>query len=146
MQVEIKVIENLKDPYAIIYTSRLTEDIQQIVNTIGDGFVNNIIIGIENERNIVLHAEEVYMIRIENEKPYIYCKNERYVSRKRLIEIETMLDKRFMRISKTAIINLEYVKGVEAGFGGMMLIILKNGCKEYVSRKYLPNLKKYLGL
>ena len=52
----------------------------------------------------------------------------------------------FMKISKTALINLKYIEGVEASFGGSMLLILKNGCKDYVSRKYLPDLKKYLGL
>jgi two-component system response regulator LytT len=29
---------------------------------------------------------------------------------------------------------------------GMMLLKLKNGMKDYVSRKYLPSLKNYLGI
>ena len=31
-------------------------------------------------------------------------------------------------------------------FGGIMLLVLKNGCKDYISRKYLPAFKKYLGI
>ncbi|RKJ31015.1 LytTR family transcriptional regulator, partial [bacterium 1XD42-8] len=31
-------------------------------------------------------------------------------------------------------------------FGGMMCLVMKNGCKDYVSRKYLPDLKRYLGI
>lgn len=42
--------------------------------------------------------------------------------------------------------GLNYLDSVEAGFGGTMLIKLKNGCKDYVSRFYLKDLKKYLGL
>lgn len=34
----------------------------------------------------------------------------------------------------------------EAEFGGMMLLTMKNGSSEYVSRHYLPEFKKYLGL
>ena len=51
-----------------------------------------------------------------------------------------------MKISKTTLVNLQYIDGVEASFGGTMLLILKNGCKDYVSRKYLPSFKEYLGL
>ena len=51
-----------------------------------------------------------------------------------------------MKISKTTLINLKYIEGIEAAFGGMMLLIMKNGVKDYVSRRYLPDLKKYLGI
>lgn len=146
MKVEVRLIEDLKEPYVVVYASHIDEEVQKTVNLFQESSAKDVIIAIENERNIILHAEEIYMIRIENEKPYIYCQKEKYVSKKRLVEVEVMLNQRFMRISKTTIINLDYIKGVEAGFGGMMLLIMKNGCKDYVSRKYLPNLKKYLGL
>ena len=52
----------------------------------------------------------------------------------------------FMQISKSTLVNLSYMSNVEAGFSGTLLLKLKNGCKDYVSRKYLPEFKKYLGL
>jgi len=52
----------------------------------------------------------------------------------------------FMQISKSTLINLSYMSNVEAGFSGTLLLKLKNGCKDYVSRKYLSKFKKYLGL
>lgn len=146
MRVEIKLIEELQEPYAVIYTDNISNEIQEIANFIGTSVGKGVIIGIENERSIVLQADDIYMIRIEEEKAFIYCKDKKYISRKRLSEVEAMLNQRFMRISKTTIINLDYVAGIESAFSGMMLIILKNGCRDYVSRKYLPNLKKYLGL
>lgn len=39
-----------------------------------------------------------------------------------------------------------YLDYVESTLGGLMLLVLKNGCKECISRKYLPAFKKYLGL
>lgn len=146
MRVEIKLIEELQEPYAIIYTDKISNEIQDIANSIGTTTVKDVFIGIENERSVVIHIDQIYMIRIETDKVYLYCKEKKYVSRKRLVEIESMLNQSFMRISKTAIINLDYMVGIEAAFSGMMLITLENGCKDYVSRKYLPNLKKYLGL
>jgi DNA-binding LytR/AlgR family response regulator len=35
---------------------------------------------------------------------------------------------------------------VEPAFNGMMMILLKNGGKDFISRKYLPQLKQYLGI
>ena len=49
-----------------------------------------------------------------------------------------------MQISKSTLVNLSYLDSIEAGFNGTLLLKLKNGCKDYVSRKYLPEFKKYL--
>ena len=35
---------------------------------------------------------------------------------------------------------------VEPTLGGLMLLVLKNGCRDHISRKYLPAFKQYLGL
>ena len=69
-----------------------------------------------------------------------------FVSKKRLYELSSQLGKQFMQISKTTLINLSYMDSIEPGFSGTLLLKLKNGCKDYVSRKYLPEFKKYLGI
>lgn len=57
-----------------------------------------------------------------------------------------MLGSNFMRISKSIIVNLRKIESVEASFNGMILLRMKNGSKEYVSRTYLPKIKQYLGI
>ena len=90
--------------------------------------------------------KEIYMVRVENKDTIIYGKEHRYSSRKRLYEMQQQLGAGFMQISKSTLVNLSYMSNVEAGFSGTLLLKLKNGCKDYVSRKYLPEFKKYLGL
>ena len=51
-----------------------------------------------------------------------------------------------MQISKSTLVNLSYLDRIEPGFGGTVLLKLRNGSKDYVSRKYLPEFKRYLGL
>lgn len=144
MKVEVKLIEGLAQSYAVIYTEIIDEEIQNIVSLIGN--YNEVVTVIDNERMLVLKESDIYMIRVEDKKTIIYCKSKQYMSKKRLCELEKELKHNFMRISKTTLINLKYIEGVEAAFGGVMLLIMKNGCKDYVSRKYLPDLKKYLGI
>ena len=144
MNAQIKIISGLEEPYVEIYTSDITDDIQNLLSLIKAS--SNIVTAQQDERTIVLKERDIYMIRIENEKTIIYCKEKKYYSKKRLYELENILKHSFMKISKTTLVNLQYIDGVEASFGGTMLLILKNGCKDYVSRKYLPGFKEYLGL
>lgn len=144
MNAQIKIISGLEEPYVEIYTSDITDDIQNLLSLIKAS--SNIVTAQQDERTIVLKEHDIYMIRIENEKTIIYCKEKKYYSKKRLYELENILKHSFMKISKTTLVNLQYIDGVEASFGGTMLLILKNGCKDYVSRKYLPGFKEYLGL
>lgn len=144
MNAQIKIISGLEEPYVEIYTSDITDDIQNLLSLIKAS--SNIVTAQQDERTIVLKERDIYMIRVENEKTIIYCKEKKYYSKKRLYELENILKHSFMKISKTTLVNLQYIDGVEASFGGTMLLILKNGCKDYVSRKYLPSFKEYLGL
>ena len=144
MKVEIKLIEGLEESYAVIYTELIDEEIQNIVSIIDNS--TGVVTAFNNERIIVLKESDIYVIRVEDKKTMIYCKDKQYISKKRLCELEKTLKSSSMKISKTTLINLKYIEGIEAAFGGMMLLIMKNGVKDYVSRRYLPDLKKYLGI
>lgn len=145
VKVEIKISRDVNEPYAVIYTNEVNTEISRIIMLL-ENSDNDIFTVTENGRIIVLTANDVYMIRVENEKTIIYCKTKKYTSTKRLCEFEAILGKHFMRISKFTLVNLKYLECVEPSFGGVMLLILKNGCRDYISRKYLPEFKKYLGL
>lgn len=144
MKVEIQISSDIGEPYAVIYSNQMTEEIQQIYEKIQSG--SNVITAIDNEQIIVLQPTEIYILRMENEQLVVYCQQKKYISGKRLYEMESLLGNQFMRISKSTIINLKKVTRIEPSFNGTMLVVLKNGMKDYISRKYLPAFKKYLGL
>jgi DNA-binding LytR/AlgR family response regulator len=111
------------------------------------GSEDTLITALQNETNIViLQPKDIYMIRIEDKDTVIYGEKQKYRSRKRLYELADQLGKQFMQISKSTLVNLSYMDSIEPGFGGAVLLKMKNGSKDYVSRKYLPAFKKYLGL
>ena len=86
------------------------------------------------------------MVTIQDGNTVIYDKNQSYRSRKRLYELSEQLGKGFMQISKSTLVNLSYIDSIEPDFSGSLLLKLKNGNKDYVSRTYLKEFKKYLGL
>ncbi|MBR3143206.1 MAG: LytTR family transcriptional regulator [Clostridiales bacterium] len=145
MKVSIDISAEYKEPFAVIHTNKVTNEIQRIVDVLGTN--ETPVTALQNEEDIVvLQPKEIYMVRVEEGDTIIYGAKQRYRSRKRLYELAQQLGSQFMQISKTTLINLSYMDSIEPGFSGTLLLKLKNGNKDYVSRKYLPEFKKYLGI
>ncbi|PWJ70416.1 LytTR family transcriptional regulator [Ruminococcaceae bacterium R-25] len=145
MKVSIDISAEYKEPFAVIHTDKVTSEIQRVIDVLGTS--ETPVTAFQNEEDIVvLQPKDIYMIRVEDGDTIIYGARSQYRSRKRLYELAEQLGKQFMQISKTTLINLSYMDSIEPGFSGTLLLKLKNGSKDYVSRKYLPEFKKYLGL
>ena len=145
MKVSVDVSAEYTEPYAVIHTDKITDEIQRMLDILGTS--ESPVTALLNEEDLViLKPAEIYMVRVENTETIIYGESRKYRSRRRLYELAGQLGKQFMQISKSTLINLSYMDSIEPGFGGSMLLKLKNGCREYVSRTYLPAFKKYLGL
>ena len=134
MQVKIEVSPEHTPPRAVIYTDRITPEIQRALDIL------------QAKDTFLLSEQEVYMIRVVGGETKLYTKKEEFRTRKRLYEVLDQLGSGFMQISKSCAVNLSYVQSVEASFGGSLLLKMRNGLSDYVSRKYLPDLKNYLGL
>ncbi len=146
MKVSVELSVEYKDPYVVIYADEVTDEIQRVLELLRDQ-KEAFITALEKEENIViLQPKEIYMVRVEAGETIIFGEKQKFRSRKRLYELEQQLGRQFMQISKSTLVNLSYMDSIEAGFNGTLLLKLKNGCKDYVSRTYLPKFKKYLGL
>lgn len=144
MKVEVRISADVREPHVVIHANALTPDIARLVAAIDAS--DDILTVADADRVIVLRTEEIYMIRIEEDRAAVYDKSRRYVCNRRLYELEERLGSGFLRISKSTLVNLRQIESVQASYQGLMLLLLKNGCKDYVSRRYLPGLKAYLGL
>ena len=145
MKVSVDISAEYKEPYAVIYTDKVTDEIRRMIDMFSTG--ETVITALQNEEDlVVLQPGEIFMVRVEGGDTIIYGEKKKYRSRKRLYELGRQLGTQFMQISKTTLINLSYMDSIEPGFSGTLLLKLRNGCKDYVSRKYLPAFKKYLGL
>ena len=144
MKVDLKISPDIIEPYIEIYADKVTDEIRELIDKLSAS--DNVITVTENDRIFVLKPSDIYMLRIEEEQLIVYCQQKKYFSGKRLYEMKNRLGDSFMQISKSTVINLKQLNQVEYSFNGTMLVLLKNGLKDYISRKYLPEFKKYLGL
>ncbi|MGL4737820.1 MAG: LytTR family DNA-binding domain-containing protein [Cellulosilyticaceae bacterium] len=146
MNVEIKLQKDLTQPYAIIYAPTLTPEINQIITLLEQKNTTTPLTVKQEDTYHILKPDEIYMVRTEDQQLMLYTKTQHYSCTKRLYEVEQLLGPDFFRISKTTLVNLNFLDSVEPSFNGTMYLKLKNGSKDYISRKYLPEFKNYLGL
>lgn len=145
MKVKIELSEDITEPYAVILTNDINERIEDIVNFIKYDS-NSKIIAKDNERIVILNPNDIFMVKVENKQVIIYTENNSFKSKKRLYKIENQLNNDFIRISKSTIINLNKIDNIVPSLGGIMYVNLINKCSDSISRKYLHNFKKRLGL
>ena len=70
-----------------------------------------------------------------------------YIVKYRLYQLEEFLDiSSFIRISNSEIINIRKITGIDLGVTGKICICFPGGIKTFVSRRYIPKIKKKLGI
>ena len=95
----------------------------------------------------IITVEEVFRIYTGNQKLYIQTEQGEYTVRHRLYELEAALNKKqFLRISNSEIINVRKVRDIDLTLTGKICIRFIDGTQTYVSRRYIPKIKKSLGI
>lgn len=144
MKVSVELSREYTPPRAVIYADAVTEEIQRAVELLGASGAP--IVAQQDERIVVIRPEEVWMIRVEGGETAVYTQKDRYCAKRRLYELLAQLGGGFMQINRQCAVNLACVRSVEASFGGALLLKLKNGLNDSISRKYQPQFRAYLGI
>lgn len=95
----------------------------------------------------VLRPKDVFYFESVDNKVFAYCEKEVYEIRRKLYELEAdMAGMDFLRVSKSTIVNVAKIAHLSPAFNGRLEARLKNGEKIIISRQYVPDLKKNLGI
>lgn len=146
MKVNLFVLSDIEEPYADIHTNELTDNITKAMSILESDDSNDMLAVKKGSDIALLEFSDVYMFRVENKQVKVYTDSSEYLIKKPLYQVEESLGSDFVRISKTTIVNLKKIERVAPSLRGMMFIQLKNGLKDNISRKYLPDFKQSLDL
>lgn len=146
MKVVLHIDENINEDKIEITAKAKNEKIEDILNLCSDN--QRKIIGYDNDSFLILPLEDILYFSIVDKKVKAFSLKKSYLVKKRLYEIEDEVKSNldFIKISQSVIINLKQVSRFELEFNGTIVCILKNGDKEYVSRRMLQSLKQRLGV
>lgn len=148
MKVECKISTDYKEPYAVLHINKMTRTIAEIISMLEEENAESpTLIAAKDRKTYFIRPEDISLIRTEGREIVCYDQlKSRYILGKPLYELESMLDTRFVRISKSAIVNINQIDHVEAGFNGTMELVMKNGITDYISRSFRKSFRERLGL
>lgn len=112
-----------------------------------EGREESLLFGQREGRTYLIEPESIEVIRTEGRELILYDRQKaRFRLSRPLYELEELLGDRFLRISKSALVNIRRISHVEAGFNGTMTLVMKNGVEESISRSFRKPFKERLGL
>ena len=147
MQVKAHIDRIFKEIEIHVCNYERTPTVDNLVEEIGK-FVNDTVVGTDKRgKKVVLSLGKMIRFYAENQKVFAQDENGLYSIGKKLYELENDLDeKRFLRISKSEIINLRKIERLDMSITGTIKVILIDGTQTFTSRRNVTKLKKSLGI
>lgn len=146
MKIRLDIDDKLKDIFVDIRAPKLDKKVSEIMEVL-EGEKLEKLTAYRNSKIYLINIEEIYCFYTESRKVWLYTEKELFYVKHTLLELEESLKGTSMiRASKGVIINMDKVLNFEQMFNGNLVVNFENGKKEYVSRRYLKNIKEYLNM
>lgn len=137
------VIDKDREEEVIIYLHEENEISQKIEELISQSQAE--LIGYTDNSVTILQPKDIYCFTVENNKIFALTEKERYRLKQRLYVLEETLGDDFLKINQSCIVNIKAIRQFDVSLGGSLMILLKNGYRDYVSRRQLKTVKERIG-
>lgn len=145
MKISININPELTDTEIIINCGSLTPETESIIAALR--MADNQMTVIKDGETHILDISKIAYIETVDRKTFVYTEKDCYESKLKLYEIdEKLCSGSFLRISKSCIVRLKYIRSLKAELDRRLRITLENGEQLIASRQYADELKKRLGV
>ncbi|MCG8460321.1 MAG: LytTR family DNA-binding domain-containing protein, partial [Holophagales bacterium] len=98
------------------------------------------------ERNVRQPVSEIRWLEAQSKKVRVHAKGRTLEVRDSLVHFEELLDpERFVRVSRSAIVNLDRVVEAQPWFHGDYVLLLDDGAQVTSTRTFRPRLARFFG-
>lgn len=144
MKCEI-IIDESSEERVVIYAKEHSAWVEEIRRTVL-GEVREVI-GYRERSAVPLNFKEVAYFATFDGEVYAGGRCGRYRVNERLYELESILPSAgFVKINQSCIANLGEIERFDASLGGSLVVIFKDGYRDYVSRRQMKKVKERLGM
>lgn len=134
---------NMGEPEVTIEYKVMSGNVKRVSDFVKS--VDKVITCRKDDEEYSVPLNEIYYMESVDKKGFIYTKSEVYQSTHRLLELEKMLPSSgFVRVSRSAIINVEMLKGIKNLPNSKLEAILINDERICVNRNYLNGIRDVL--
>lgn len=143
MKIRIELDNKIEENEVVIRCRELDNEIAEIQKVVSEL--------IEEKRQMIFYKDNteyyicinnILFFETEDNAVYAHILNEVYQVKYRLYELEDILPKNFVRVSKSTILNINHIYSITRNITSSSLVEFKNTHKKvYVSRSYYKVLK-----
>jgi len=145
MKIIIEPLPPGEDEQIIVRCNEIPPELLRLLNSFKTH--NNMLTGYRNNQIHRIPPKDIFYIETVDNKTFLYLAKDVYESRQKLYELEEVLaNSDFLRISKSVIVNVSKIKFLAPELSGRLEAALHNGEAVIISRQYVGELKKHLGI
>lgn len=144
MDIKVDINADYRQTTITIQTPSWTQQIESLMNQLQHKKPKKLA-GTHNDQTVMLDPDEIDYVYAEARKVYAVRKDDTFHLNMKLYDAETLLQPyRFTRFSKSVVGNVDRIERFELSFNGNLCVFFKSGQKEYVSRKYVKEIKSLI--
>lgn len=144
MRIVIEEPQDGEEEQIIVKCNQMTPELLRVLALLK---AQDALVAYDGNEICRIRSTSVYYIESVDNKTFLYCSDKVYESKQKLYELEeTFSNSDFLRVSKSAILNLSKIKSLSPALSGRFESSLDNGEKIIISRQYVGELKKRLGI
>lgn len=144
--MDIQIVEHIKEKLSvIIQCPKIDDEVMRLKSHI-ESFDNKLYAQKDGINFFVNLSEILYFESVDNHT-FLYTLEDVMEIKQRLYQLEiTLPSKDFVRISKSLIVNINKIRSLKPELNRTILVTLCNGELLYISRKYVPYIRKLLSI
>ena len=145
MKLEVEQIDMEREEEVIVRCHDVGAD---WVGTVKDAAMGQLTVcGYKDNVLHRLRLSEIYYFEVVDGTSFFYTQNDVFNAKEKLYEFEDVSAKSSLfRCSKSMILNADKIDYIRPSFSGRFEAVLSNGEAVIVSRKYVADLKRLLGI
>ncbi len=138
------IIDKAREEEVLIYAHERTPLVDEIQALATGNTTTLMAYGEGSIRPLI--PDDIHAVIVENGKVYALTGDGKYDLRHRLYEVESLLDRSFVKINQSCIGNMSHIARFDVSLGGALMVTFQNGYKDYVSRRQLKIVKERMGI
>ncbi len=103
------------------------------------------LIGYRADEIVKINPDTTSCFIVEDGRTYALTQRGRYQLKLRLYQIEEKLSDGFVKINQSCIVNIKMIESFKTSLGGSLMVTLKGGYRDYISRRQLRIVKERIG-
>lgn len=144
MKIVIEELQGGEEDQIIIKCRQMTDELLGVLALLK---AQGTLIAYDGNKIHRIQPAGIYYIEVVDNKTFLYCKDMVLESKQKLYELEDSLSSSdFLRVSKSVLLNLRKIKSLSPALSGRFEANLDNGERVIISRQYMGDLKKLLGI